>query len=249
MRADVPLPTAIGLCRLHYRVVLADEGLRLVAVALFGVQQLPAGRSAILAYTMPIWSTLIAMFVLHEPLNRRKAIGLALGTLGMLVLLSDDIRNLLTALEMPGVSLSLLVVDDSRLARLDAASAAPAWPGHGRVAEALSLQPPSPAPPPTVPILTPTKAGRIMRQSALKAAEALAAAEAQLTELDAAAGDGDLGRWAGRSLAAKHEVQRRPDGLRKRESGFRQPARGATTNPQGPAQPDQGASGSAGSPR
>ncbi len=110
--------------------------------------------------------------------------------------------NLMTALEMPGVSLSLLVVDDSRLARLDAASAAPAWPGHGRVAEALALQPPSPAPPPTVPILTPTKAGRIMRQSALKAAEALAAAEAQLTELDAAAGDGDLGLSMSRAASA-----------------------------------------------
>ncbi|MGE5104902.1 MAG: EamA family transporter, partial [Betaproteobacteria bacterium] len=29
---------------------------------LFGVQQLPAGRSSILAYTMPIWATLIAAF-------------------------------------------------------------------------------------------------------------------------------------------------------------------------------------------
>lgn len=64
------------------------------AVVLFGVQQLPAGRSAIIAYTMPIWATLIAMAVLHEPLNRRKAIGLALGMAGMLVLLGDDLRHL-----------------------------------------------------------------------------------------------------------------------------------------------------------
>jgi drug/metabolite transporter (DMT)-like permease len=61
---------------------------------LFGVQQLPAGRSAILAYTMPIWATLIAMFVLHEPLSRRKIVGLALGTLGMVVLLGEDIRHI-----------------------------------------------------------------------------------------------------------------------------------------------------------
>lgn len=59
---------------------------------LFGVQQLPAGRSAIIAYTMPIWATLIAMVVLREPLNRRKIVGLALGMLGMLVLLGDDLR-------------------------------------------------------------------------------------------------------------------------------------------------------------
>src|SRR5215218_5286988 len=61
---------------------------------LFGVQQLPAGRSAIIAYTMPIWSTLIAMYVLHEPLNKRKVIGLVLGMLGMGVLLGDDIRHI-----------------------------------------------------------------------------------------------------------------------------------------------------------
>jgi len=61
---------------------------------LFGVQQLPAGRSAILAYTMPIWATLIAMFVLREPLNGRKIVGLVLGMLGMLVLLGDDIRHI-----------------------------------------------------------------------------------------------------------------------------------------------------------
>jgi drug/metabolite transporter (DMT)-like permease len=61
---------------------------------LFGVQQLPAGRSAIIAYTMPIWSTLIAMYVLHEPLSRRKIVGLVLGMLGMLVLLGEDMRHI-----------------------------------------------------------------------------------------------------------------------------------------------------------
>jgi drug/metabolite transporter (DMT)-like permease len=64
---------------------------------LFGVQQLPAGRSAIIAYTMPIWATLIAMVVLHEPLNRRKIVGLLLGMLGMAILLGDDIRHIRSA--------------------------------------------------------------------------------------------------------------------------------------------------------
>jgi len=64
---------------------------------LFGVQQLPAGRSAIIAYTMPIWATLIAMVVLNEPLNRRKIVGLLLGMLGMAILLGDDIRHIRTA--------------------------------------------------------------------------------------------------------------------------------------------------------
>ena len=58
---------------------------------LFGVQQLPAGRSAILAYTMPIWATAIAALVVHEPISRRKLIGLALGATGMAVLLGEQI--------------------------------------------------------------------------------------------------------------------------------------------------------------
>jgi drug/metabolite transporter (DMT)-like permease len=58
---------------------------------LFGVQQLPAGRSAILAYTMPIWATMIATLVLHEPLSRRKLLGLVLGVSGMAVLIGEQI--------------------------------------------------------------------------------------------------------------------------------------------------------------
>jgi len=61
---------------------------------LFGVQHMPAGRSAILAYTMPIWATLIGAFVLHEPLSRQKLVGLGLGTLGMAILLGEEMREI-----------------------------------------------------------------------------------------------------------------------------------------------------------
>jgi drug/metabolite transporter (DMT)-like permease len=73
---------------------------------LFGVRELPSGRSAIIAYTMPIWATLIAMAVLHEPLNRRKIAGLLLGMLAMAVLLGDDVRHIRTA---PTSALLILV--------------------------------------------------------------------------------------------------------------------------------------------
>lgn len=59
---------------------------------LFGVQQLPAGRSAILAYTMPLWATAIAAVALHEPLRKRKLAGLALGVTGMTILIGDELR-------------------------------------------------------------------------------------------------------------------------------------------------------------
>ncbi|HTP99742.1 MAG TPA: DMT family transporter [Casimicrobiaceae bacterium] len=64
------------------------------ALVLFGVQQLPAGRSAIIAYTMPVWATPIAVAVLHEPLSVRKIVGLLLGMAAMVILLGDDIRHI-----------------------------------------------------------------------------------------------------------------------------------------------------------
>jgi drug/metabolite transporter (DMT)-like permease len=57
---------------------------------LFGVQQMPAGRSAILAFTMPIWATLIASVVLHE--RRGFLSGLLLGMCGIALLIGDEIR-------------------------------------------------------------------------------------------------------------------------------------------------------------
>jgi len=64
---------------------------------LFGVQQLPAGRSAILAYTMPLWATLLAAMLLHERLSLRKLLGLALGMAGMAILIGEEIGAIRTA--------------------------------------------------------------------------------------------------------------------------------------------------------
>ena len=59
------------------------------ALILFGVQQLPAGRSAILAFTMPVWAVLLSKALLHEPLSRRKLIGMLFGMAGMALLLGE----------------------------------------------------------------------------------------------------------------------------------------------------------------
>jgi len=53
----------------------------------YGVTLLPAGRSAILAYTMPLWVALLSVPVLKEPLTSRRLLGLSLGMGGMLLLL------------------------------------------------------------------------------------------------------------------------------------------------------------------
>ncbi|MEX3856501.1 dihydroxyacetone kinase subunit DhaL [Paraburkholderia sp. BR10923] len=97
----------------------------------------------------------------------------------------------LSALEMAGVSLTLLRVDDERLSLLDAASHTSAWPAlSGRVAQvAMRAAPPAP----------PSASGATLaRDATLRRAieavcECLLAAEPILTELDQRVGDGDLG--------------------------------------------------------
>jgi drug/metabolite transporter (DMT)-like permease len=63
------------------------------AFVLFGLAHLPAGRSAILAYTMPIWGVLFSLVALDEPLAKRKVAGMALGMAGLALLLGEDIRH------------------------------------------------------------------------------------------------------------------------------------------------------------
>ncbi|HZP87183.1 MAG TPA: dihydroxyacetone kinase family protein [Burkholderiales bacterium] len=113
--------------------------------------------------------------------------------------------TLLSALDMPGFSLSLLRVDDKRLALLDAATDAPAWPGTGRLASEITLQE-SNATSNTGSISSTFRSSRStsppLRRAALAAADALIAHEARLTALDAGAGDGDLGTSMVRGAAA-----------------------------------------------
>nr|WP_217443563.1 dihydroxyacetone kinase family protein [Myxococcus sp. CA051A] len=108
----------------------------------------------------------------------------------------------LSALEMPGCSLSVLKLDDSRLARLDAKTTAPAWGGEGRLAPERPVRSV-----PTTPLTPPSQEARQpgmerVKEAALAVAAAFEASETRLTELDSAAGDGDLGLSLSRGAAA-----------------------------------------------
>jgi drug/metabolite transporter (DMT)-like permease len=63
----------------------------------YGLRMLPAGRSAILAYSMPIWAVLLSVFILHEKLSRRRILGLLLGMAGMAVLLGGELSIMRTS--------------------------------------------------------------------------------------------------------------------------------------------------------
>jgi drug/metabolite transporter (DMT)-like permease len=56
----------------------------------YGLLVLPAGRSAILAYTMPLWVVVLSRLFLHEPLTVRRLTGVALGMAGMGLLIGSE---------------------------------------------------------------------------------------------------------------------------------------------------------------
>ena len=63
----------------------------------YGLRMLPAGRSAILAYSMPVWAVLLSVFILGEKLTARRMLGLGLGMAGMAVLLGGELSILRTS--------------------------------------------------------------------------------------------------------------------------------------------------------
>ncbi|BDC42627.1 dihydroxyacetone kinase family protein [Paraburkholderia terrae] len=102
--------------------------------------------------------------------------------------------TLLSALNMPGCSISVMRVDDERLALLDAPTKVATWPGAGRVnvdgATGIALGAEEDA----VASSAEAAVERTPLQLAFDAAaRALINDEARLTELDSKAGDGDLG--------------------------------------------------------
>jgi ATP-dependent dihydroxyacetone kinase len=98
----------------------------------------------------------------------------------------------LSALDMPGFSLSIMQVDDRALELIDATTDATAWPRGGAVNRHRMLAS-SRLPVEAQPDREMTAAGARLRQVAEDVAKALIAAEQQLTDLDSVTGDGDLG--------------------------------------------------------
>lgn len=112
--------------------------------------------------------------------------------------------TLLSALNMPGCSISVMGVDDATLERLDAPTDARAWPGGGAVNRAIRVDVQAEAPEARIGVESEAAkrwAERI--EQALKSvADVLVENEPKLTELDALAGDGDLGASMTRAAQA-----------------------------------------------
>jgi triose/dihydroxyacetone kinase / FAD-AMP lyase (cyclizing) len=112
----------------------------------------------------------------------------------------------LSSLDMAGISISVLGVNDERLRWLDAETTAPAWPKvlrqrPGKPATQMAAKVGADKSSATVKNVQ-TEASRRVKRAIQAACQALIAAEGELTEMDRITGDGDLGASMKRAAAA-----------------------------------------------
>ena len=76
----------------------------------YGVMEMSAGRASIIAFTMPVWATVLARIILGEPITKLKLVSLTLGMSGLAVLIGPDLVHLketpIGALLMLGAALA-----------------------------------------------------------------------------------------------------------------------------------------------
>lgn len=161
------------------------------------------------------WPAAVRMGVLINNLGGTSAMELAIVARRVIAYLREHgaiverawSGSYLSAMEMPGVSISLMPLDAERDALFDHPAAPVAWPTNGRVPQALVVLPGASKLAEPAPTLDaePMEVDSL-RRVLLAAADALDAAEPELTDLDSKVGDGDLGASMQRGAAAARSV-------------------------------------------
>ena len=66
-------------------------------LSIYGISLLPSGRAALLGYTMPLWGTLLSVWILGERLTPSRLLALLLGVAGIVALMGGSIEGMLRA--------------------------------------------------------------------------------------------------------------------------------------------------------
>jgi drug/metabolite transporter (DMT)-like permease len=96
-RADLPIVLSVGLGPIA-------SGIALMNLALLVV---PAGRSSILVYTMPIWVAVLGALFFHMRPGRLEIGGVALGVVGVVLLLNPAVIDWAAQGEVAGAAMLL----------------------------------------------------------------------------------------------------------------------------------------------
>ncbi len=88
--------SSLAIPRQDLRALLVVTGVNVVAwnvLSGYGILLMEAGRAAIIAYTMPVWATILARCFLGERIVPVRVVGLLLGIAGLFVLIGPDLRD------------------------------------------------------------------------------------------------------------------------------------------------------------
>ena len=91
---------SLAVPRSHWRdlIIAAICNMAIFQICMtYGVQLLSAGRTSVIIYTMPLWAGIFAHFLLGERLTRARFLAMALGLVGLVVLIWQDLSHLRNA--------------------------------------------------------------------------------------------------------------------------------------------------------
>jgi len=91
-REDYPIIASVSLLQIAAGVLIMN----------FALQAVPAGRSSVLLYAMPLWVALLLWLFFRVKPRRNEAIGLVLGLTGILVLVNPTVIDWSIPLELAG---------------------------------------------------------------------------------------------------------------------------------------------------
>ena len=97
-RSDLPIVASVGLLQVAGGVLIMNLALQVV----------PAGRSAVLVYTQPLWVAVLLAAAFRIPPLRNELLGLVLGIAGLLLLLNPAVIDWSSPAEVAG-TLALLL--------------------------------------------------------------------------------------------------------------------------------------------
>ena len=156
--------------------------------------------------------TLLTEILKHGKFGDEKRVAVMVNNLGATTEMELAIvaRHAIPFLDMAGISISVLGVNDEWLGWLDAATTAPAWPNAlkqrpGKPEVQIVAEVSTQASSPTVKGAQ-SEIGRKAERAITAACEALIYAEGELTELDRVTGDGDLGTNMERAARAVQDA-------------------------------------------
>lgn len=80
-RADISIIASVGLLQIAAGILLMN----------FALQAVPAGRSSVLVYTMPLWVALYLWVIFRVAPRRNELLGILLGMLGVMILVNPGV--------------------------------------------------------------------------------------------------------------------------------------------------------------